>query len=274
MEQDSRYRRLTILKIGGICIGLLLKDRNTLSLLKGFEAREQDLAESRERSLITVGLDEEDLQLIRQTYTDDIPFYSAEYNVLAGLVSGRLHRYGRAVFHGVSFLWRGRAWILTAPSGTGKTTQYYNLKTLFGDQIRIMNGDKPVLQAAEDGRIIVHPSPWNGKERLGTMETAELAGIIYLEQGEQNRIYKMEPEKAVVPILLQFITFLKNEEQVRYLFRIEETILQKIPVWKMVNNGNLQSTKMLYDTMELYMKGFDKNGIQNQRRPGTGPCLR
>ena len=261
MAESNRYRRLNVLKISGICIGVFLRDQKTLSLLHDFAVRKEDFSEMQGCAIKTVELDEEDLQLIRSTYTEDIPFYSAEYNVLAGLISGRLHPYGRAVFHGVSFLWNNKAWILTAPSGTGKTTQYFHWKELYGDRVRILNGDKPVLQVLDHGTVLVHPSPWNGKEKLGCMETAELGGIIYLRQGKQNLIERMPPEQAVRPILFQFITFLKDAEQVHALCRIEETILRNIPVWSMTNTGDRASAVLLHDTLELYLRGNDKYGI-------------
>lgn len=47
-----------------------------------------------------------------------------EYLELGPRVCDALLPYGRILFHGAAILWRGRAWIFTANSGTGKTTQY------------------------------------------------------------------------------------------------------------------------------------------------------
>ena len=99
---------------------------------------------------------------------------NAEYKSLIGLVSDKLMLSDRLIFHSVAFALRGRAWLLTAPSGTGKTTQYMNLKKLYGDEIRIICGDNPVLHFMQDGTIMVHPSPWKGKEKLGSNLTAPL----------------------------------------------------------------------------------------------------
>ena len=89
-----------------------------------------------------------------------------EYMELCPKLSDAMLPFNRVFFHGTAFLWRGKAWIFAAVSGTGKTTQYLHWKALYGEEVQIINGDKPVL-AFDDGNITVHPSPWNGKEGMG-----------------------------------------------------------------------------------------------------------
>ena len=45
----------------------------------------------------------------------------------------KLLAYDCCVFHCACFVWRGYAWLLAAPSGTGKTTQYMNWLTSHPD---------------------------------------------------------------------------------------------------------------------------------------------
>lgn len=123
-----------------------------------------------------------------------------EYLELGPRVCDALLPYGRILFHGAAILWRGRVWVFTANSGTGKTTQYMLWKLCFGSEIKILNGDKPLLEFREGG-ILVHPSPWRGKEGLGSLDAAPLGGIILLEQSEENRMRRLLPAEAAGPLL-------------------------------------------------------------------------
>ena len=96
-----------------------------------------------------------------------------EYLELGPRVCDALLPYGRILFHGAAVVWRGRVWVFTANSGTGKTTQYMLWKLCFGSEIKILNGDKPLLEFREGG-ILVHPSPWRGKEGLGSLDPEAL----------------------------------------------------------------------------------------------------
>ena len=54
--------------------------------------------------------------------------------------------HGRAIIHAVCFVWCGKAWLICAPSGVGKTTHYKQWKRLFPNEVEMLNGDKPVLK--------------------------------------------------------------------------------------------------------------------------------
>ena len=177
-----------------------------------------------------------------------------EYHLLHLVISNALLPYHRCIFHGTAFLWQGKAWLFTAPSGTGKTTQFKRWKALYRNEVRILNGDKPILEFMPDGQIMVHPSPWKGKERWGGMLKAPLAGIVYLEQGKENTITRFTPQEAVIPIYKQFLYLPEKVEHIRAVCRLEETLLQHIPVWKLVNLGDLDSARLTHDVLLKYLE--------------------
>lgn len=171
-----------------------------------------------------------------------------EYLELGPRVCDALLPYGRILFHGAAILWRGRVWVFTANSGTGKTTQYMLWKLCFGSQIRILNGDKPLLEFRKDG-ILVHPSPWRGKEGLGSLDAAPLGGIILLEQSEENRMRRMLPAEAAGPLLTQLLFTRKNADDVRAACALEERLLAQVPVWLLQNRGDAASAALCRDTL-------------------------
>ncbi len=182
-----------------------------------------------------------------------------EYRCMIGLTAKSLLRYGCCIFHAVSFVWRGRAWLLTAPPETGKTTQYLNWQRLFPGEIAMISGDMPVLEGREDGSVWVHPSSWNGKEDLHGGDSAPLGGLVLLEQGKEDRIGPLSPREAVIPLLKQFMVVPETEEEIRSLASLLDRMLRAAPCWKMVNLGGDASTRLLRET---FLAGMEK-GVEN-----------
>ena len=178
----------------------------------------------------------------------------AEYRCLIGLTARELLKYDCCIFHSVSFLLHGQAFLLTGPSGVGKSTQYFNWQTVYPDEITMISGDMPVLERRLDDSVWVHSTSWNGKENIGNKLSGPAAGIVILEQGKENRIERLTARDAVLPVLEQFAVLPENEAQINALARIADQILRSIPVWKMVNKGDKDSTALLRATLSKIIR--------------------
>lgn len=177
------------------------------------------------------------------------PEYYAEYKALIGPTSAFLLRFRCCIFHAVAFLWQGKAWLLTAPSGTGKSTQFMNWRRLHPAEITMICGDMPVLEQREDGSVWVHSSNWNGKEGVGSKTSAPLGGLILLEQGMVNRITPLSASEAIPALLCQFAVSFDSEEQILTVCGMLDRMLSSYPAWKMVNLGDNDSTELLRSTI-------------------------
>ena len=173
----------------------------------------------------------------------------AEYKALIGPAGRYLLRYHCCIFHSVAFLWKGRAWLLAAPSGTGKSTQFFNWRRLFPGEIMMICGDMPVLEQREDGSIWVHPTHWNGKESIGSHASARLGGIVVLEQAGENRMDRLTAHEALVPVVNQFCAAPETEEEIRTMFGMLDRMLGDHPVWKLRNLGDDASTLLLRESI-------------------------
>ncbi len=205
--------------------------------------------------------DDYDLMASHEYMDSQRPFYPectddpyVEYKSLIGLTSLELLPCGSCLFHAVAIRKDGLAWLLTGRSGVGKTTQYKNWKILFKNDVQMICGDMPVLESMDDGSIMVHPSPWNGKERIKGNGSALLGGILLLEQGTENRIRRLGAEESVLPVLEQFAVMPDTEEQVRQLAWLADRMLRRCPVWKMTNRGDRGSTMLAAETFWNHMK--------------------
>ena len=103
------------------------------------------------------------------------------------------------LFHGSVMAYAGKAYLFTAPSGTGKTTHC----RLWLSQIPgtyVLNGDKPLLRIEQD-RVLACGTPWRGKEKYGRNEILPLEAICILERDTHNHIEPVSFRDAL-PVLL------------------------------------------------------------------------
>lgn len=173
----------------------------------------------------------------------------AEFCLLCEQTSQYLLSFDRCVFHAAAVRFRDRAWLVTAGSGVGKSTQCRYLTELWPEEVSIINGDKPILECREDGAVMVHPSPWNGKEGWHGAEAAPLAGIFLLRRGQENAIEPVEVKRAVPWIYSSVFQSWQDEDNLRLAARMTEKIVKNAQIWQLTSHEVPDSTKLLYETM-------------------------
>lgn len=85
----------------------------------------------------------------------------------------RLIEWDVVLFHGSALALDGKAYLFTAPSGTGKSTHAALWRQVFGTRVTMINDDKPLLRFAPEG-VTVFGTPWAGKAHLQTNTSALL----------------------------------------------------------------------------------------------------
>ena len=73
-----------------------------------------------------------------------------EYSLTGFAFQDRLTVLGHGIIHASSLAWRGRGVAFSANSGTGKSTHVGLWKDTFGDEVQIINDDKPAIIFDED----------------------------------------------------------------------------------------------------------------------------
>ena len=180
-----------------------------------------------------------------------------EYSAFTLPVSAELMKYGRCVMHAAAFRFRGRAYLIAAPSGVGKSTQVRTLSELYPGEFSVISGDRPVLEATEDD-IVVHPSPWNGKEGWRGAEKAPLAAIILLKRGETNAVRELSVRNAAARVFASIFQSAETEESIRCTAAFAELLIKRAPVWEFENGGVPDSSRLLY---EVVLKEAKQDGV-------------
>lgn len=173
----------------------------------------------------------------------------AEYSLFVYAASTALLPHGRCGIHAAAFRWRDRAWLIAAEPGVGKSTQVKTLQGLHPGEFSVICGDKPILERREDGSILVHPSPWNGKENWHGALAAPLGGVILLSRGDENVIELLPAKKAALPLYFSLIHSGETEDLIRAAADMASAILTYAPAWQMTTHHVPDSTHLLYEAL-------------------------
>lgn len=151
------------------------------------------------------------------------------------------------MLHSSAVVMDGKAYLFSAPSGTGKSTHTQLWLRQFGSRAFILNDDKPALRRV-DGRWFAYGTPWSGKMDLNLPVSVPLAGICFLGRGEENTIEPLEVSKALPLLLNETIRPPKKELTVKML-ELVDSLLSEVPVWEMKCNMDPQAALVSYAAM-------------------------
>ena len=125
-----------------------------------------------------------------------------EHGCIMAKIASDLPNHDMLLMHGATIEYDGKAYIFTAPSGTGKSTHISLWKEYLGDKVKVINGDKPEL-SFKDGKVFAHGAPWCGKEGWQINTSAPLAGVCIVSRGETNEIKRIHPGQNIEVFIKQ-----------------------------------------------------------------------
>lgn len=180
-------------------------------------------------------------------YPDQPEFYLENLAILRKVMDILVVKYNAMLFHGSSISYKGKAYVFTAPSGTGKSTHTRLLKELLGEDVEYINDDKPIIRVV-GGKVLVYGSPWNGKHHLGGNVVAPLKAICLVNRGENNLIEKISPSKALTVLFEQSMGF-SNVETAESVLDVLTEIVNKSTFYKLYCNVSVDAAKCSFEGM-------------------------
>ena len=125
----------------------------------------------------------------------------AESYLLYRRICERMPRYGVFLLHAAVVEMEGRGYAFSARRGTGKSTHTELWESHFKGRATVINGDKPLIRRAPDGRFWAYGTPWCGKEGRGVNRRCPLNAICFLEQGTKNHVSVTSTADAAARIM-------------------------------------------------------------------------
>jgi hypothetical protein len=166
-----------------------------------------------------------------------------EYVAIYRKIADKLTEYDGAVFHGAVLDVEGKAYVITARSGVGKTTHVRLWLERFGDRVSVLNGDKPIIRVI-DGGIYAAGTPWNGKEGYGKRGTLPLSGIAFLERSEENSYKKLTASEGLVRFMGQIYINKDNPTFLVKTLRLADKVLSDVPLYELRCNMDPSAADM------------------------------
>lgn len=172
-----------------------------------------------------------------------------EYSCFTAAASDAISESGRFIMHAVAFRWRDRAYLISAPSGGGKSTLIRTLQEQHPGDFSVICGDRPIIRKMDDGSLLVCPSPWNGKENWSGADAAPLAATILLKRTGQNWLEYLPHRDAVVPVYLSLIQTRETEELIQRFAGFAGDLIKAAPVLLLESAEAADSVPLLYDAL-------------------------
>lgn len=156
-------------------------------------------------------------------YSESICIYRA--------ICSRIPLLGGMLLHSAVISDGQYGYAFTANSGTGKTTHIRQWLQAFGDEISIVNGDKPIIRK-RDGVWYAYGTPWCGKEGLNVNTSVPLTGICFLRRGETNTLSPYASADAVTEILPQLL-FPDEPQALSAMLELLDQLLSDVPLYEL-----------------------------------------
>lgn len=170
-----------------------------------------------------------------------------ERSVIQRRVADFLLSRNTLMLHGSAVAVDGKAYLFTAPCGTGKSTHTRLWRELFGERAVMVNDDKPFLQITPDC-VLAYGSPWSGKHGLASNVCVPLKGICLLRRGIENEIHRTS-QQGLLDLLRCQVYIPADEALAASAISLLDELTEMVPLWEMSCNKELAAAEVAYSAM-------------------------
>ncbi len=156
-------------------------------------------------------------------------------------------RFNAYLFHSAVIEYEGKGYAFSAKSGTGKSTHIRLWRKRFGENVHVVNGDKPIMRFVND-ELIAYGTPWCGKEGYQNNTSVAIKGICFIERAPNNSIKRITPDEAIGRIFHQVLTP-EDIASVDALFPLLDLTLTQIPCYVLQCNISEEAAEVSYQGM-------------------------
>lgn len=156
---------------------------------------------------------------------------------------------GLYALHSASIEYKGRAFLFSAPSGTGKST-HVSLWEKAG-WARVLNGDLNLI-GFRDGNPYVYGMPWCGTSGIFTKKTVPLGGIILLKRGKQSHSGPVSLAQASLRTCQRLITPVWTKQMLEDNLSFCGELTAHVPVWELSSTPDMSAAIIMKQQIDSY----------------------
>jgi hypothetical protein len=167
---------------------------------------------------------------------------------------------GLFVMHSCSFAYRGRAWLVSAPSGGGKSTHAQLWHDEFG--VPLLNGDLNLLGLADAGRDTpasarAYGIPWCGTSGVCHAFDLPLGGVIFIGKATTDTadLLPRGGERATLGVFNRLISPTWREDQLDANLAFSRDLAMSVPVWRLDCTARPSGARMMRDAIDAWLDG-------------------
>ena len=169
--------------------------------------------------------------------------------ILTEICNKLLKSFDGIFFHSSSLMLKGEAYVFSALSGTGKSTHTALWRKHFGNQVTMINDDKPVIRRI-DGRFYICGTPWMGKSDIGNNVKAPIKAVYILRRSKENFVEKVSPGKYFKDILEATLIPTDRENMSKLLNFLDE-LFSEVPLFVLYCNMEEEAVSTSYNAVEM-----------------------
>ena len=174
-----------------------------------------------------------------ENYGEELYQFSAIYRKLSEYICQK----NIMLLHGSAFEYNNQCVIVTAPSGTGKSTHSRLWREAFGDKVTMINDDKPLLQVSGND-VLVWGTPWDGKHNISVNKSVPLKAICILERSAENKVEKVKVGDCLEALLNQVYRPRQVENLVKVM-ELAKNIFEQVEIYKIYCNMEIDAAKVV-----------------------------
>ena len=203
-----------------------------------------------EKPDMTVSVTDEEIQAeIDVSEFSASPAYAEGVCVYRNICRPLPELFGAYLMHCAVIEYEGEGYAFAAKSGTGKSTHIALWQKRFGEGVRIINGDKPIMRFSGE-RLYAYGTPWCGKEGFNTNASVPIKAICFIERAKENSIKRITPSDALTRIFHQILSP-DSIASVDTLFPLLDRTLTEIPCYVLGCNISEEAAEVAYNGMNI-----------------------